>query len=100
MRLSHRVAVLTMMTILGAGCVRDSAPTVEYFRGHPKERVAQLQRCANDPGSLAESPACVNAEQADALDRHDSLRNLPSMGLQEHMEPSPPPQEAERRQAQ
>ena len=98
MRLSHRVVALAMTT-LGAGCVRERAPTVEYFRGHPTERVAQLQRCANDPGSLADSPACVNAEQADALDRHDSLRNLPPMELQEHLPPSPP-EEAEKSQAQ
>ena len=70
--------------MLAAGCVQETAPTVEYFRAHEDERKAQLARCASDPGSLAESPGCVNAQQAADLERRDSLRDLPSMGLQEH----------------
>jgi hypothetical protein len=95
----NRSAVFTFAVMLCAGCVPKAAPTVEYFRAHQDERVAQLQRCANDPGSLAASPACVNALQAADLERHDSLRDLPSMGLKDQM-PSGPAEESAARQAQ
>jgi hypothetical protein len=81
MKTLDRSAVLVLVSVLAAGCVQKSAPTVEYFRAHREERVAQLARCANDPGSLATTPACVNAQQAADLEQRDSLRNLPSMGL-------------------
>ena len=66
---------------LATGCVQEPAPTVEYFRAHPQERAAQLKQCADDPGSLQDSARCVNALQAKELERKDSLRTLPSMGL-------------------
>lgn len=83
MNFLNRAVMLTATAMLGAGCVQETAPTVEYFRAHRDERIAQIARCANDPGSLKDSPACVNAQQAADLERHDSLRDLPSMGLQE-----------------
>lgn len=95
----HRSAMVTFVGLLGVGCMQETPPTVEYFRSHPEERVAQIARCANDPGSLKDSPACVNAQQAADLERHDSLRNLPSMGLQETIPPSPA-EETGPRQAQ
>lgn len=99
MKLVNRSAVIVATAVLGAGCVQETPPTVEYFRAHPEERVTQIGRCANDPGSLKDSPACVNAQQAADLERHDSLRNLPSMGLKDKT-PSSPAEEAGPRQAQ
>ena len=95
----NRSAVLALAVMLGAGCVQKAAPTVEYFRAHEQDRIAQLQRCANDPGSLAASPACVNALQAADLERHDSLRDLPSMGLKDKT-PSRPAEESGEKQTQ
>lgn len=93
MKCVNRLAVSMFAAVVGAGCVQQTPPTVEYFRAHQEERVAQIGRCANDPGSLKDSPACVNAQQAADLERHDSLRNLPSMGLQEQI-PARPAEEA------
>jgi hypothetical protein len=87
----RRVACVGVVLVyLGStsGCVQEAAPTVEYFRAHPKERAAQLKQCADDPGSLQDSARCVNALQAKELERKDSLRTLPSMGLPQEPQPS------------
>lgn len=79
-----RVSVWVLPFIAGlAGCVEQAAPTVEYYRSHADERQAQLAKCANDPGSLKDTAACVNALQAADLEKRDSLRSLPPMGLQQ-----------------
>lgn len=40
-----------------------------------------LADCANDPGSLADHPDCVNAREAAPLDGIGSIRDLPPLGL-------------------
>ena len=55
--------------------------TVDYYRAHALEREAAVAKCANDAGSLRDSPACVNAREAMRLEDTGSLRNLPPMGL-------------------
>lgn len=90
MKVANRSALSMVSIMLAAGCVQETAPTVEYFRAHENERKAQLVQCASDPGSLAESPGCVNAQQAADLERRDSLRDLPSMGLPREPRSSPP----------
>jgi hypothetical protein len=44
------------------------APTHDkaYFAQHDAERATQLAACQNDPGRLAATPNCVNAQSADA----------------------------------
>lgn len=37
-----------------------------YYAAHDAERAAQLTACQNDPGRLAATPNCVNAQSADA----------------------------------
>ena len=37
-----------------------------YWRAHDDERATKLAACRNDPGKLAASPNCVNAQAADA----------------------------------
>lgn len=60
---------------------------VAYYRAHTTERNERLQACANDPGSLADQPDCVNAREAARLEGIGSLRTLPPMDL-----PVPPTQ--------
>lgn len=50
-----------------------------YFQTHPKEREALLKSCANDPGTLGNTPECVNVEQAEAIEGIGSFRNLPPL---------------------
>ena len=37
-----------------------------YYAAHDAERSTTLAACQNDPGKLAASPNCVNAQAADA----------------------------------
>ena len=37
-----------------------------YFAAHDAERASQLAACQADPGRLAATPNCVNAQAADA----------------------------------
>jgi hypothetical protein len=96
MKLANRSALSMVSVMLAAGCVQETAPTVAYFRAHEDERKAQLARCASDPGSLANSPGCVNAREAADLERRDSLRDLPSMGLPREPRSSPPEEDKAR----
>jgi len=45
-----------------------AAPTHDkaYFATHAADRASTLAGCQNDPGSLAGTPNCVNAQEADA----------------------------------
>jgi hypothetical protein len=72
------------MTLLLAGCNRspdNTRLTVEYFRAHAAERQATLIECANDTGTLRNSPVCADAREAARIEDVGSLRNLPPMGL-------------------
>jgi hypothetical protein len=44
------------------------APTQDkaYYAAHPDERMRQLTVCQNDPGRLASTTTCVNAQAAEA----------------------------------
>jgi hypothetical protein len=71
-----------MLTL--AACTQSPDPmdhTVDYYRAHRAEREAAVAKCVNDPGSLRDSPACVNAREAARLEDTGSLRNLSPMGL-------------------
>ena len=71
-----------MLTL--AACTQSPDPTIHtvgYYRAHASEREAAVAKCANDPGSLRDSPGCVNAREAARLEDTGSLRNLPPMGL-------------------
>lgn len=77
-------AVAVMVTAL-VGCARnsgnDSGQTVAYYRTHAAERTQILRECANDPGRLQNTHACVNAWTAARQEGIGSLRELPPMGL-------------------
>lgn len=77
-------AVAVIVTAL-VGCARDSADesgqTVAYYRAHSAERVEMVRACANDPGRLQKTRACVNARAAERQAGIGSLRDLPPMGL-------------------
>ena len=37
-----------------------------YYAAHDAERATKLAACQNDPGKMAATPNCVNAQAADA----------------------------------
>lgn len=49
------------------GCTQealDPVQTVEWYKSHEAERTAMVTKCHNNPGQLASTPNCVNAQQA------------------------------------
>lgn len=69
---------------LVAGCTRapqEAVRTVEYYRAHDTEREAILAECADDPGTLARAPNCINAREAARREGIGSLRDLPPLAL-------------------
>lgn len=70
MKFSSLLAVSTLILSL-AGCKEDApvAPqevvqTVDWFKEHKAEREAQLAKCKANPGQLATTPNCMNADRA------------------------------------
>lgn len=43
----------------------ENQRTVEWYRAHPTEREQVRRLCLNDPGHLARSPDCINAQRGD-----------------------------------
>lgn len=62
-----RIALVSVLAVL-AGCsqapVAEPVQTVEWFKGMDAERSATLEKCHANPGELAGTPNCVNAEKA------------------------------------
>lgn len=82
-----------VVTISAAACAPSPNPThqtVDYYRTNRESREAKLAECANDPGALAQTPDCINAQQAARLDVK-SLRDLAPLDL-----PGTRPKEAQR----
>lgn len=72
------------LVLLLAACAQEpqrARYTVEEYRADAELRQAQLARCRDDPGTLAKSPDCVNAERAALVEDRARLRELPAVGL-------------------
>lgn len=84
--LSSRSSLLTTLVVCGllSGCSRESTPaayTVHWYLAHPVDRATTVERCANDPGTLENTPDCLNAVAAVQQADIGSLRTLPPLGL-------------------
>lgn len=67
-----------------AGCSPDRARyTVDEYRADSTLRHSQMERCKQDPGTLAKTPDCINARQAAVLEDRVRLRDVPPVGLSE-----------------
>ena len=64
--------------------------TVEEYRSNAELRHAQVARCQSDPGTLRDTPDCVNAQRAAAFEDRVRLRDLPPIGLDPKRNPSSP----------
>ena len=48
-----------------AGCGENTpVQTVDWYKAHDTERKAMIAKCKANPGELAASPNCINAQQA------------------------------------
>lgn len=43
---------------------KEQTMTVDWYKEHKAERVAKLNECKNNPGELAATPNCINAQKA------------------------------------
>jgi len=67
-----------------AGCSPDRARyTLDEYRADANLRRSQMERCKEDPGTLAKTPDCINARQAAVLEDQVRLRDMPPVGLSE-----------------
>ena len=48
-----------------------------YYAAHDAERATQLAACQNDPGRLASTPNCVNAQAAESDARTAHFYDIP-----------------------
>ena len=58
---------LLALAWLSGTAYAEPTRTVEWYRNHPSERVAQLSACRDNPGELGKTPNCINAERAEAI---------------------------------
>jgi len=71
-------------SIAVGGCSPDRARyTLDEYRADANLRHSQMERCKEDPGTLAKTPDCINARQAALLEDQVRLRDMPPVGLSE-----------------
>jgi len=85
MRRTHTLSyALAVVTLAIASCSRQpesASHTVADYRGNPDLRREQLARCTNDPGTLGQTPDCINAREAGRLEENYSIRGVPPVQL-------------------
>lgn len=61
----RKLSIVLVVAAFLAGC-GDNTPvqTVDWYKTHDVEREEMLVNCKNNPGELAASPNCLNAQQA------------------------------------
>jgi len=75
-------SVAAVLVLAVPACSPDRARyTVDEYRADATLRRSQMERCKDDPGSLAKTPDCINARQAAALEDRVRVRDLPPVGL-------------------
>jgi len=53
-----------------AGCKQEQAEaiqSVDWYKENTNERIERLAKCRANPGELADTPNCINSEQAESL---------------------------------
>lgn len=76
------VSVLGLLEL--TACTRGpeaARHTVEEYRADAALRHAKVERCRRDPGTLRDTPDCINAETAAAFEDRMRLRDALPVGL-------------------
>jgi hypothetical protein len=79
--LATLVGVAFVLLDLGTSAPAVARHTVAEYRADAQLRREVFTQCVNDPGTLGETPDCVNAREAERLEGRGSLRDLPPIGL-------------------
>jgi len=58
-----------ILTLIASGIMvscskNEPVQTAQWYKEHAKERLEVLNKCRNNPGELASTPNCVNANTA------------------------------------
>jgi hypothetical protein len=72
------------VTLTTTCCTRQTPAgqhTVAEYRANAALRREEFARCANDPGSLGETPDCINAREASRVEDIGSVRDTPPIHL-------------------
>jgi hypothetical protein len=72
---------VTLTTTCCTGQPASAQHTVAEYRADAALRREQFARCVNDPGSLGETPDCINAREASRLEDIGSVRDTPPIQL-------------------
>lgn len=81
-----------LLALSAGACAPPRAQhTVDAYRADAGLRGAQLEHCANDPGTLHDTPDCVNAREAERRESARSLRELPPVMLPREGRPDATP---------
>lgn len=64
-----KLSVFLLASVVLVGCNEAPEPvqSVEWYKEHKSERAERLATCRANPGDLATTPNCLNAEQAESL---------------------------------
>ena len=74
---------IAAVTLVGCGD-KDPVQTVDWYKANAPERAAMLAKCKANPGELAASPNCTNANRAEtAVDgaKRGGLNVQPLQGI-------------------
>lgn len=85
-----RAPIAVTLAIAVGACSPSPEParhTVDEYRADAELRRAELARCANDPGTLGDTPDCINVREAARLEDRRSLRDLPPIQLPGNAKP-------------
>jgi len=76
-----KLSIVLVVAAVLAGCGENTpVQTVDWYKAHDTERKAMIAKCKANPGELAASPNCINAQQAHnekELSRRDFLKLPP-----------------------
>lgn len=88
------VSVLGLLELTACSRGPDGARhTVDEYRADVALRHAAVKRCRRDPGTLRDTPDCVNAESAASFEDRLPLRDAPPVGLDRGPAPPEPHEE-------
>ena len=60
-----KLSIVLIIAAILAGCgEKTPVQTVDWYKTHDAERLAMIEKCAANPGELAASPNCINANTA------------------------------------
>jgi len=71
-----RILLIVSTALFLASCGNDTHPIhdVKYYLDNPDILKEVLERCRNDPGSLEDTPNCINAEEASIQQMNENIR--------------------------